>query len=256
MATVPEYSPEFAYLDVDLPGTGETNKLRPPVEIREAGYDYLQKLPAEELNWLLNNHGQWIVYLYELTRDQGITEVATKSQAEEGTANDVLMTPERVLDSIKYNAVPPGTVSAFAGSTAPTGYLMCNGQAVSRTTYSRLFAAIGTTWGSGDGSTTFNVPDARGEFIRGLDDGRGVDSGRTLGSSQDDAFQGHVHTGSTVYTKSGSSNYGVDSNPEGYSNRLIELLQTGYDSDGTNGTPRTADETRPRNIAMNYIIKY
>ena len=78
-------------------------------------------------------------------------------------------------------------------TSLPTGWLKANGAAVSRTTYSNLFAAIGTTYGVGDGSTTFNIPDLRGEFIRGWDDGRGVDSGRTLGSWQDDMFEEHNH---------------------------------------------------------------
>jgi microcystin-dependent protein len=66
--------------------------------------------------------------------------------------------------------LPTGVVVPFAGATAPDGYLLCYGQAVSRSTYSDLFAAIGTTWGAGDGSTTFNVPDLRGRVAAGKDD--------------------------------------------------------------------------------------
>ena len=86
-----------------------------------------------------------------------------------------------------------GKIEYIPFSRVPSGYLKANGAAVSRITYSNLFAAIGTTFGAGDGPTTFNLPDLRGEFIRGFDDGRGVDSGRVLGSSQTDAFQGHWH---------------------------------------------------------------
>lgn len=71
-------------------------------------------------------------------------------------------------------AVPPGTLTMFAGTTAPTGYLICNGSAVSRTTYALLFAAIGTTWGVGDGSTTFNLPDLRGRGPLGVGAGAGL----------------------------------------------------------------------------------
>lgn len=255
MADRPEYLPEFATEDVTLPAAQTDNKLRPPEEIRQIGYDYLQKLPAQEFNWMFNNLYQWITYLDELTRDEGITEIASKEQAEEGTANDVIMTPLRALQSIQYNAVPPGVVYYTASPIAPLGYLAAGGQAVSRTTYSRLFEAIGTTYGSGDGSTTFNVPDLRGEFIRGWDNGRGVDSGRDIGTSQLDAFQGHVHTGGTVYSFEGDGD-GVDSNNEGYSNVSIGSLQTGYATDGTNGTPRVDSETRPRNVALFAIIKY
>jgi len=86
-----------------------------------------------------------------------------------------------------------GMVCYFAQSTPPAGYLKRNGAAVSRTTYARLFAKIGTTYGAGDGSTTFNLPDGRGVFDRGLDDGRGLDPGRTLGSYQESANLSHAH---------------------------------------------------------------
>jgi microcystin-dependent protein len=108
--------------------------------------------------------------------------------------------------------VPSGAVMHFARNTAPTGWLKANGAAVSRSTYASLFSAIGTTFGSGDGSTTFNVPDLRGEFTRGWDDGRGVDSGRSFGSSQSATeFADEVVDGHTILftnadaTRSGSS---------------------------------------------------
>jgi microcystin-dependent protein len=86
-----------------------------------------------------------------------------------------------------------GMCAHFAQATPPAGWLKRNGAAVSRTTYARLFAKIGTTYGAGDGSTTFNVPDARGAFDRGLDEGRGVDPSRTLGSWQGSANAWHAH---------------------------------------------------------------
>jgi microcystin-dependent protein len=66
------------------------------------------------------------------------------------------------------NAIPAGVIEMFGGSTAPTGYLICDGSAVNRTTYSKLFTAIGTTYGAGDGSTTFNVPNLKGKVAVGL----------------------------------------------------------------------------------------
>jgi microcystin-dependent protein len=152
---------------------------------------------------------------------------------------------------------PPGAVMAFARSSVPTGWLKCNGAAVSRTTYANLFAAIGTTYGAGDGSTTFNLPDLRGEFIRGYDDGRGVDSGRGFGTAQLDAFQGHYHGPRSPLTSfwggsSASGSYIASASPA-----FQDVATTGGPvSDGTNGTPRTAAETRPRNVALMYCIKY
>ena len=135
--------------------------------------------------------------------------------------------------------VPTGSVFTMATTTVPSGYLECDGAAVSRTTYADLFAAIGTTWGAGNGSSTFNVPDLRGEFVRGWDNGRGVDDSRTFGSFQADEFRSHTHP----YDASrGGSDYG-GANPA-----------SGSPSSGTTGSAGGA-ETRPRNIAMMYVIK-
>lgn len=101
---------------------------------------------------------------------------------------------KRLLDaSDLLGMVPSGAVLYFAGRTAPAGWLKANGAAVSRTAYAALFAAIGTTYGAGDGRSTFNLPDLRGEFLRGWDDGRGVDTGRGFGSAQAHALQSHQH---------------------------------------------------------------
>ena len=92
---------------------------------------------------------------------------------------------ERVNVLIRdYNTllgVPAGCVLPYAGATAPDGWLFCHGQAVSRTTYADLFAAIGTAYGPGDGSTTFNLPDLRGRVAAGRDDMGGTDAGRLAG---------------------------------------------------------------------------
>lgn len=101
------------------------------------------------------------------------------------------------VDLLLDRAAPPGMKGEFYVSAVPTGWLKCNGAAVSRTAYARLFTAIGTTYGEGNGSTTFNLPDDRGNFSRAWDDGRGIDSGRTLGSEQADAFRSHSHSASS-----------------------------------------------------------
>ena len=97
--------------------------------------------------------------------------------------------------AIHQPSVPIGTIIDYAGSTLPDGYLECDGSAVSRTTYASLFAAIGTTWGTGDGSTTFNLPDLRGRTAIGA--GTGTAGGATahsLGSKGgDERLQSHTH---------------------------------------------------------------
>jgi len=90
----------------------------------------------------------------------------------------------------------PGTLMMWPASTPPAGWLKRNGVAISRTTYASLFGIIGTTYGVGDGSTTFNLPDDRAIFERGWDDSRGVDVGRVFGSTQNSQNLTHNHTGS------------------------------------------------------------
>ena len=89
--------------------------------------------------------------------------------------------------------LPPGVVLHFANSTAPAGWLACNGDLVSRTTYAGLFNAIGTVYGAGDGATTFKLPDLRGQFLRGWDGAAGVDPGRVIGSNQTSQNLSHTH---------------------------------------------------------------
>ena len=162
------------------------------------------------------------------------------------------------------DTIPTGSVIAFAGASAPTGWLMCNGAAVSRTTYAALFSTLGSTYGAGDGSTTFNLPDLRGEFVRGLDGGRGVDSGRALGSAQSGENASHLHTGSTASAgdHSHSSNvYKGGPNPGGWSTSfapsgdIIQTKTTGAHTHTVTINTSGGTEARPRNIAMNYIIK-
>ena len=140
-------------------------------------------------------------------------------------------------------SLPAGSLIYYAGSVAPAGYLEANGALLSRTTYAALFAAIGIIYNAGDGSTTFGLPDLRGEFIRGLDNGRGVDAGRVLGSSQSDEFRSHGHA-------TGVSTYGVASGSG------AQVADNGGASKYYNSLVNGGAETRPRNIAMNYIIKY
>lgn len=155
---------------------------------------------------------------------------------------------------------PAGTVIYTARSTAPTGYLKANGAAVSRTTYATLFSAIGTTYGGGDGSTTFNLPDLRGEFVRGLDDGRGIDTSRTLGSSQGDAtaLPNNAFTTSNPGNHSHSYSGGDRQNLE--SGGQSQPVSQGGNTTGAAGahthTIGGGDaETRPRNIALLACIK-
>lgn len=177
-------------------------------------------------------------------------------------------------------SIPVGVINPYVGTSAPTSWALCDGSAISRTTYSSLFATIGTTYGAGDGSTTFNLPDLRGEFIRGLDNGRGVDSGRTLGSSQSDATASNGLSMSSTGGASGGFEFTDDNST---SMRVRVRTSSGVFSSqnittstiNSNGVPGSTSqparvnmnipnhshtlsgdaETRPRNVALNYIIK-
>lgn len=137
--------------------------------------------------------------------------------------------------------VPSGSVSAYAGATVPAGWLECAGQAVSRATYAALFTAVGTVHGVGDGSTTFNLPDLRGEFVRGWDNGRGIDASRDLGSSQAQSIEAHTHS-LPVRTNANTGTY-------------LEDADSSSGSQSVNTGSYGGAETRPRNVALMYIIK-
>lgn len=185
----------------------------------------------------------------------GNTDVKSKKIINLANA-DLTTTGDAVNVAILKQFVPVGIVQAYGGTSAPTGWLLCDGSAVSRTTYADLFTLIGETAGQGDNATTFNVPDFRGRFLRGADNGAGVDpdaasrtamntggsTGDAVFSIQDESVGPHSHAiqfGSGVLSQSGVDPY----------------LETGTGvSDATDDS--TGTETRPVNAAVNFIIKY
>lgn len=156
------------------------------------------------------------------------------------------------IGNIVFDKNLSGQVGYFAMTTPPQGWMKANGAAVSRSAYSSLFAAIGTTFGAGDGSTTFNLPDLRGEFLRGFDDGRGVDNNRVFGSWQVDDFLSHKHISYFGDTPDAITY------PNGYYSTGNPGSSASHDMD--NAYPYTSNtggvETRPRNISFLACIKY
>ena len=159
-----------------------------------------------------------------------------------GTAGNILTSNGTGWESAAPPVpIPAGCVAHFAMSAAPSGWVKANGATVSRTTYAALFSAIGVVFGAGDGSTTFKLPDLRGEFLRGWDDGRGVDSGRGFGTWQADEFKSHTHTVGEI-----TSGWHIDSSTDDE-----------FDADLNSETGATGgSETRPRNVALLACIKY
>lgn len=146
----------------------------------------------------------------------------------------------RVDNNVMNVGVPVGAVAYFAQDVPPFGWLKANGAAVSRTVYANLFAAIGERYGRGDGRTTFNLPDLRGEFIRSWDDGRAIDRNRALGSWQADEFRSHSH--------------GIGVNRMSDTDRGSNPSTVSVDTVGQTD-PAGGIETRPRNIALLACIK-
>ena len=158
-------------------------------------------------------------------------------------------------------AVPVGSMQAFAGSSAPTGWLLCNGTTASRTTYSNLYSVIGTTYGVGDGSTTFGLPDMRGRVPMGAGTGNqqgGTGSGVITGGTSlaartagqfggDERMQSHTHQ--ILVGWSGGAN--SLPNWDGSSNKgIYGLGQGGGESNGGG-----ASGNMPPFVVLNYIIK-
>jgi microcystin-dependent protein len=179
--------------------------------------------------------------------------------------DDLTLTPTLNLDDTEgAGNVQTGIIAPYGGTTAPTGWLLCDGTAVDRTTYATLFAVIGTTYGAGNGSTTFNLPDMRGRFPLGK---AASGTGSTLGSSGGDLD--HEHT--LDHDRAFAEIYAATTpNDYIYMRRLINTL-SGYDVNyrlaGTTSTATGAgatagvglqgdtDGNNPAYLVHNYIIK-
>ena len=186
------------------------------------------------------------------------------------TVEGALAENRTAIDAAENRIVPSGAIMAWPTGTAPSNWLECDGSAVSRTTYSALFAVIGETYGNGDGSTTFNLPDLRGEFIRGFDNSAGNDpdaasrtdrgdgtTGDNVGTKQDFAlenvtgeFSHTVGDGSGNRTGTGPFTDNADGNHSGGGGGTVGRVT--FD---LSNTAQTSTETRPRNVAMMWIIK-
>ena len=165
--------------------------------------------------------------------------------------------------------VPIGTILAYGGlvsgnqkgALANAGWLICDGDKLNRTEYSDLFAVIGTSYGGGDGVTTYNLPDLRGQFVRGVDQGAGRDPdaatrtaslpggniGDNVGSAQENAFKNHNWVSECAHTSKLGGSYSGDpiaiaGDPTNKANKKVPI----------NGG---STETRPKNIYVNWIIK-
>ena len=168
-------------------------------------------------------------------------------------------------------AVPSGAVFPFAGASAPSGFILCFGQAINRSTYSDLFTAIGTTYGTGDGSSTFNLPDLRGRAVAGQDDMGGSSANRLTGQTggvDGDTLGGtgglETHTLTEAQSPTISDNYtgtGTNTIADNAGNTLLtsfgSLARTlpGVDGAGADFGGGGAHNNVQPTLILNYIIK-
>jgi microcystin-dependent protein len=154
------------------------------------------------------------------------------------------VTLAKLVTAVQQALLPAGAVMPFAMNSAPAGWLAADGSNVNRTTYAALFAAISTTYGAGDGSTTFALPDLRGYFVRGSGTNSDGTAAGTFGVKQADELKAHTHTykmGTSTAVASGAS-------------FTVQASNTSGETQNTGSTGST--ETRPKNIAMLYCIKF
>lgn len=202
----------------------------------------------------------------------GVAELATQVEVGDGTSQNTIVTPATLSKSLA------GMVALFPGTSAPNGWLKLNGATgLSRTLYSNLWAyaqASGNIaasdgarqdgqFGPGDLSTTFSLPDYRGNFARGWADGRAVDTGRAIGTLQTDTIINHNHTVTSTITTTipvaTAATVGTDTVARVQS-LVADSTYANVTASAVNvvGNPSTGGgtETRPRNIAALYCIKY
>ena len=193
--------------------------------------------------------GGSIVYL---GNEATVTELSNQELTQQ------LQVLQQKVDKLENSVVSVGTIISYSTSSVPSGYLKCEGQTVSRTEYKALFEKIGTTYGAGDGSTTFNVPDLRGEFIRGT----GTNSHTKQGSGANVGV--HQDGTEAPYTLSDSGGAYIGRPSSGQ----VEVIKPDY-MDSANhyvtaiGTSRNSNPlyptyytSRPTNTSVLFCIKY
>ncbi|WP_306168631.1 phage tail protein [Halomonas sp. MMSF_3323] len=156
---------------------------------------------------------------------------------------------------MEWHGVRPGSVIEWRSTSIPEGYIENDGAAISRSDYRRIFDVFGVSHGAGDGSTTFNLPDDRGEFKRGWDHGRGVDASRNLFSHQGDEFRSHRHrlpTGQADLSDT-SGIWGVN---DTYWDQTTSINTSPAPGETAwSSVEGSSNETRPRNNAVIYLTK-
>lgn len=206
---------------------------------------------------------------YRCTATQIKNYVLAAGNVDNTALADLAVTAGKLAEAVQQALTPVGTILAYAGDTAPAGYLICQGATVSRATYANLFALVDVRFGQGDGSTTFHLPDLRGRFLRGRandstnDPDRASRTAMNTGGSTGDSVgsvQSHENASHTHIQNAHSHTFGHAFTNDGGGN-IVRSGATSVGtttSDGTTAVNQTSggNESRPKNAYVNYIIKF
>lgn len=171
--------------------------------------------------------------------DDGTISLEDKTEyLQEGTKINALLM-KTIVDEINRNT-PVGVIHEFAGANAPDGYLLCHGQAISRTDYDSLFSVIGITYGSGDGSTTFNLPDFRNKFLMGNDDALGGKGGSSTAILKVANLPAHNHGASVTINSAGAHGHTASSASAGAHAHSASSASAGAHTHSVSGSAASA----------------
>lgn len=236
-------------IEYEHPSPGwQAEGVEPGEARKQAGYVAGYKPPAGFFNWFWTGVSRCISELQAKLAGYAGENEADKAEIRAGLA-EYTEANEADKEGMRADLVPPGTVDAFAGTEAPEGWALCDGRAVSRTGYAALFEAIGVTWGAGDGSDTFNLPNLGGRMIRGA--GAGVPLGSVGGAAT------HTLTTGEMPRHNHLINLGQPSSGDGVVRPQYAGASGSYVNVNTFDTgSNSAHNNLPPYAALNYIIKY
>lgn len=220
------------------------------------------------------DYTQWNTAIRSLIIPSNPADLCRKDYTDSGDAATLASANTYTNDQIGAATTPTGAIMAWPLPAPPFGFLLCQGQAISRSVYANLFALLGISYGPGDGSTTFNLPDYRGEFLRGHDDGRGADqdagirtnrgdgtAGDAVGTKQSWAIQNIAGSITQILRNQSPPSVPQTTGPFGWSGYVVdsdggEARQGGTISfDASKQVQTSTSETRGRNVSVSWIIK-
>ena len=182
--------------------------------------------------------------------------IVTSAPAPVTESNDNSIATTKWVRDLLLSAVPTGTILPFAGKTVPSGFLSCNKANVSRTTYAKLFSVIGTTYGSGDGSTTFTLPDYRNRFVMGANTASEVGTYLESGAPNITGWHGGHAYKSNDHNETGGAFYGMDEKHGGAgATTNCDVWKMGFDASLSNPIYGAADVIQPPSGKALWIIK-